>query len=251
LIAELSAHPDGLADLEALQRFLASSPPAAVHLTQVASHRGLVQPVTEAAGLCHAAGVPLWVDAAQALGHVDTATGADAIYSTSRKWLAGPRGVGMLGIASPWWDKLAIGPEAMAPSDWPVMRLLESHEAHVAGRIGLTVAVREHLELGQAAVWQRLRDLGRATRVALDGLPGWQVVDPVDAPSAITVLRPTDGQDLAATRRRLIGDHGIATTVAGTPRAPREMREPFLRISPQVGCSDDDLAALRAALATG
>ena len=30
------------------------------------------------ADLCRAAGVPLWVDAAQALGHVDTACGADA-----------------------------------------------------------------------------------------------------------------------------------------------------------------------------
>lgn len=250
-IAELAARPDGLVDLEALQGFLASSPPAAVHLTQVASHRGLVQPVAEAARLCQAAGVPLWVDAAQALGHVDTATGADAVYSTSRKWLAGPRGVGMLGIAEQWWDKLAIRAEAMAPSDWPVMRLLESHEAHVAGRVGLSVAVREHLDLGPAAVWQRLRELGRATRIALDRLPGWQVVDPVDAPSAITALRPTDGQNLAATRGRLIDDHGIATTVAGTARAPREMREPFLRISPQVGCSDDDLAQLRTALAAG
>jgi pyridoxal 5-phosphate dependent beta-lyase len=250
-IAELSAHPDGLVDLDSLEGFLATSPPAAVHLTQVASHRGLVQPVAEAARLCHAAGVPLWVDAAQAIGHVDTATGADAVYSTSRKWLAGPRGVGLLGIAEAWWGKLALRPEAMAPSGWPAMRFLESHEAHVAGRVGLSVAVREHLDLGPAAVWQQLRDLGRATRVALNGLPGWQVVDAEDAPSAITALRPTDGQDLAATRRRLIDDHAIATTVAGTARAPREMREPFLRISPQIGCSDDDLAQLRVALAAG
>ena len=79
-----------------------------VHLTQVTSHRGLVQPVAEAAALCRAAGVPLWVDAAQALGHVDTACGADAIYATSRKWLTGPRGVGVIGVAEPWWDRLKI-----------------------------------------------------------------------------------------------------------------------------------------------
>jgi hercynylcysteine S-oxide lyase len=53
-----------------------------------------VQPVAAAAALCRAAGVPLWVDAAQALGHVDAACGADAVYATSRKWLTGPRGVG-------------------------------------------------------------------------------------------------------------------------------------------------------------
>jgi hercynylcysteine S-oxide lyase len=247
-IAELAVHGDGQVDLEQLDRFLASSPPAAVHLTHVASHRALVQPVAEAARICQAAGVPLWVDAAQALGQVDTATGADAVYSTSRKWLAGPRGVGLLGIARPWWDKLTTRVPAMALAGTPPVQLLESQEAHVAGRVGLSLAVREHLDLGPAAVWPRLRMVGRATRLALAGLPGWQVVDPADAPGAITALRPTAGQDLAATRRRLIDDHGIATTVASPARAPREMREPFLRISPQVDCSAADLAQLRAAL---
>ena len=88
-ISELPAHGDGAVDLAALERMLAGDtpggPPAAVHLVQVTSHRGLVQPVAEAAALCRAADVPLWVDAAQALGHVDTACGADAIYATSRK----------------------------------------------------------------------------------------------------------------------------------------------------------------------
>jgi len=66
----------GAVDLAALERMLAGARPAFVHLTQFTSHRGLVQPVAEAAALCRAAGVPLWVDAAQALGHVDTACGA-------------------------------------------------------------------------------------------------------------------------------------------------------------------------------
>ena len=248
-IVELAVHGDGQLDLEHLESFLAATPPTAVHLTQVASHRALVQPVAAAARICQAAGIPLWVDAAQALGHVDTATGADAVYSTSRKWLAGPRGVGMLGIARSWWDKLVVPMPALALPDVPVVALLESHEAHIAGRVGLSLAVQEHLELGPAAVWRRLHDVGRACRAALSDLPGWQVVDPVDAAGAITALRPTDGQELAATRSRLIADHGIATTAARPARAPREMRESFLRISPQVDCSAADLAQLWSALA--
>jgi pyridoxal 5-phosphate dependent beta-lyase len=247
-IAELACHGDGRLDLEHLERFLASSPPAAVHLTQVASHRGLAQPVAAAARICQAAGVPLWVDAAQALGQVDTATGADAVYGTSRKWLAGPRGVGLLGIARPWWDKLTTRVPGMAAAGTPPVWLLESQEAHVAGRVGLSLAVREHLDLGPAAVWARLGEVGRATRLALAGLPGWQVVDPPGAPGAITALRPAAGQDLTAVRRRLIDEHGIATTVATPARAPRDMREPFLRISPQVDCSAADLECLAAAL---
>jgi pyridoxal 5-phosphate dependent beta-lyase len=247
-VAELAARDDGQVDLDHLERFLASSPPAAVHLTQVASHRALVQPVAAAARICQAAGVPLWVDAAQALGHVDTAAGADAVYSTSRKWLAGPRGVGLLGIARPWWDRLTTPVPGMAVPGTPPVQLLESQEAHVAGRVGLSLAVREHLDLGPAAVWARLAEVGQATRLALAGLPGWRVVDAAGAPGAITALRPAAGQDLIAVRRRLIDDHGIATTVAMPARAPRDMREPYLRISPQVDCSAADLGQLAAAL---
>jgi pyridoxal 5-phosphate dependent beta-lyase len=137
---------------------------------------------------------------------------------------------------------------ALAAPGAPPVQLLESQEAHVAGRVGLSLAVREHLALDPPAVWARLREVGRATRVALADLPGWQVVDPVDAPGAITALKPAGGQDVAATRRRLINDHGIVTTAAAPARAPKEMREPFLRISPQVDCSAEDLAQLRSAL---
>ena len=118
-IIELAAHGDGTIDLGQLERILAGPPLAFVHLTQVASHRALFQPVTQAAELCHAAGVPLWVDAAQALGHVDTACGADAQYATSRKWLAGPRGVGMPAVAERWWDKLQVHASPLARSSLP------------------------------------------------------------------------------------------------------------------------------------
>ena len=73
-------------------------PPALVHLTALASHRGVAQPLREIAAVCRGLGVPLVVDAAQALGHLDCAVGADAVYSSSRKWMAGPRGVGMLAM---------------------------------------------------------------------------------------------------------------------------------------------------------
>lgn len=245
---ELATDGAGRVDLASLETRLATAPPAVVHLTQVASHRGLVQPVAAAARLCRAAGVPLWVDAAQAVGHVDTATGADAIYGTSRKWLTGPRGVGMLGIAEPWWERLIVPTSALTPDGTPVVRMLEPGEAHVAGRVGLSVAVREHLDAGPADVRRRLTEVGRITRETLADLPGWQVVDAIDTPCAITALRPTAGQDLIATRGRLIHDHHIVTTVAGVGRAPREMTTPFLRISPHVDCSPADLADLRAAL---
>jgi hercynylcysteine S-oxide lyase len=250
--AELATRGDGTVDLDHLKAVLAASPPAFVHLTQVASHRCLIQPVAEAAALCRAAGVPLWVDAAQALGHVDTACGADALYATSRKWLTGPRGIGLLAVSDRWWDTLQVrtSPLALgsaAPGTAPV-RLLESHEANVAGRVGLAAAVREHLDTGPRNVWPRLAEVGTLTREALDGLPGWAVLRPGGGSSAITALRATAGQDIGDTRARLLAGHGIVTTAEIPARAPQEMTEPLLRISPHVDCTLEDLGLLRDAL---
>jgi len=239
---------DGLVDLAALELLLAGRPPALVHLTQVASHRGLVQPVAEAAALCKAAGVPLWVDAAQAIGHVDTACGADVIYATSRKWLTGPRGVGMLGVAEPWWGSLKVRIPAML-GDAPPVRALESDEANEAGRVGLAEAVALHMAAGPEAVRARLAEVGQMTREVLAGLPGWEVVGDVKAPCSTTALRPLDGQDPVTVRRRLIDEHRIVTSAAAVARAPREMTGPMLRVSGHLDCSAEDIGVLRAALA--
>jgi pyridoxal 5-phosphate dependent beta-lyase len=245
---ELATQPDGQIDLDALARTLEVSPPALVHLTHVASHRALVQPVAKALALCRAAGVPLWVDAAQALGHVDTAIGADAVYAPGRKWLAGPRGVGLLGVAEQWWGRLRVERPALVTTDGPIMHWLDSHEANLAGRVGLCTAVREYLALGPAAVTERLAEVGRSTRAALAGLREWRVVDADPAAGAITALAPTGAADVAATRARLLERHAILTTASQVVRAPLEMREPLLRISPQVDCDDDALTRLRDAL---
>jgi pyridoxal 5-phosphate dependent beta-lyase len=253
-LTEVPVDEDGIISLAGLADLLAARPPAAVHLTQVASHRGLVQPVAAAAELCRAAGVPLWVDAAQAIGHVDTACGADAVYATSRKWLTGPRGVGMLAIAESWWDRLRLTSDPLTrehmPADGSPMLLLESGEATIAGRVGLCTAVAEYLAAGPPQVRARLAAVGQLTRQVLAHLPGWSVAGRSDDPSAITALRPQAGQDVAAVRNRLLAEHSILTTMASRQRAPREMSGPVLRISPHVDCTFEDLATLRDVLAS-
>ncbi|MGR7024787.1 ergothioneine biosynthesis PLP-dependent enzyme EgtE [Geodermatophilus sp. URMC 62] len=242
----LAVDGDGRADVAALERLLAGDPPRLVHLTHVASHRGVVQPAAEVAALCREHGVPLVLDAAQSLGHVDVDLGADVVYSTSRKWLAGPRGVGVLCVRPAVAAELT--PVLPAPADLPPLRALESGEAHVAGRVGLVLAVGEHLAAGPDRVRARLSALGRAARTVLDGAAGWRVVEPLDEPTATTTLRPPDGVDVVATRARLIGEHGIVTTAALPERAPEEMTSPVLRVSPHLDGTVDDLEALAAAL---
>ncbi|WP_456600434.1 ergothioneine biosynthesis PLP-dependent enzyme EgtE [Blastococcus sp. SYSU DS0616] len=236
----------GRADVDGVEQLLATDPPRFVHLTHIGSHRGIVQPAREIAALCRAAGVPLVLDAAQSLGHVDVDLGADVVYGTSRKWLAGPRGVGVLIVGPSIAAELV--PVLAEPEGVPPMRAFESGEAHVAGRIGLVVAVGEHLAAGPERVRARLAGLGRATRELLDGVAGWRVVEPLEEPTAITTLRPPDGVDVVTTRTRLLTEHGIVLTAAGRERAPGEMTGPVLRVSPHLDATAEDLAALAAAL---
>ena len=231
-------------------RRLADDPPALVHLTPLASHRGVVQPLAEVAEVCRDLGLPLVVDAAQALGHLDCAVGAAAIYSSARKWLAGPRGVGVLAIRPELAQRLR---PRLPPPEWglgiPVMQSLELGEANVAARVGYSVALGEHLAAGPGQIRDRLAQLGRTTRTALSDVNGWRVVEPLGEPTAITTLAPTDGADPQRVRAWLIAERGIVTTYAEVQRAPFEMTAPVLRVSPHVDTSAEDLDQFAEALA--
>jgi hercynylcysteine S-oxide lyase len=249
-VSTLPADDLGRLVVDDAARQLAGHPPALVHLTPLASHRGLAQPLAELAEVCRDLGVPLVVDAAQALGHLDCAVGAAAIYSSSRKWIAGPRGVGALAIHPELAQRLK---PRLPPPEWglpiPVMQSLELGEANVAARVGYSVALGEHLAAGPVQIRDRLAQLGRMTRTALADIKGWRVVEPLDEPTAITTLAPTDGADPQRVRAWLIAERGIVTTYAEVQRAPFEMTAPVLRASPHVDTTAEDLDQFAEALA--
>lgn len=227
----------GVLDLEALERRLGTDPAHVLLLDQVASHRGLVQPVADAVRVAHAHGVPVWVDAAQAVGQVDVATGADAVLLTGRKWLAGPRGVGALLVSREAEGHLTTPREQ-----------LESREAFVAGRLGFGRALEELDGRGPAATYAALAAVGAQVRAAVEDLPGWEVVHPEAPAGSITVLAPTAGQDVEAERERLLGLR-ILTSPVQSWRAPRDpLLRPGLRIAGHVDTTAADLQRLLDAL---
>jgi pyridoxal 5-phosphate dependent beta-lyase len=226
----------GRLDVDAAAAALAADPPALVHFTPLGSHCGIVQPIAAIGAVCGANGTPLIVDAAQAFAHVDcVVTGAAAVYSSSRKWTTGPRGVGMLAAGSG-----VLSEEAL-------FRLAHS-EANVAVQVGLSVALGEHVALGPDRIQARLAEVGVLTRTALAEVAGWRVVEPVDEPSAITTLIPPDGLDPQTVRSWLIAERRVVTTYVGPERAPMELTRPALRISPHVDVSVGDLEVLAEAL---
>lgn len=249
-VRALPADDDGRLAVDDAARQLAADPPALVHLTPLASHRGLAQPLAELAEVCRDLDLPLVVDAAQALGHLDCAVGAAAMYSSSRKWMAGPRGVGMLAIRPELAQRLR---PRLPPPEWDlpltVMQRLELGEANVAARVGYSVALGEHVAAGPVKIRERLAQLGRMTRTALADVKGWRIVEPLDEPTAITTLEPLDGQDPAKVRAWLIAERGIVTTYAELQRAPFEMTAPVLRASPHIDTTAEDLDQFAEALA--
>ena len=238
---------DGRLALDDAALALDEDPPDLVHLTPVASHSGIVQPLPMVAQLCRELGLPLVVDAAQALGQVDCAVGADVTYASSRKWIAGPRGVGFLAVRSELMERLQ--PRLTPPeSAFSVAQVLEFGEANVAARVGFSVALGEHLAYGPQVVRAGLAEVGGVARTVLGDVPDWTVVEEVEEPSATTTLAPGDGVDPVAVRAWLLAERRMLTTFVGVVRAPLELSGPRLRISPHVDATAEDLETFAEAL---
>lgn len=248
-VSVLPVDGDGRILLDAASALLAGARPGLVHLTAVGSHRGILQPLAEMAQICRDEKLTLVIDAAQALGHVDCAVDADVLYTSSRKWLAGPRGVGALAVRSSLLERLR---PRVPPPDWnvpmSVASRLEMGEANIAARLGFSIALGEHLAAGPPNVRAALAQIGRATRTAMAAVPGWRVVEPTEEPTALTTLAPAYGVDPQAVRHWLITQRGIVTTYIGVERAPFELGGPVLRLSPHVDTTADDLALFAEAL---
>ncbi|WP_223166788.1 aminotransferase class V-fold PLP-dependent enzyme [Nonomuraea sp. SYSU D8015] len=246
ILVELPVDDDSRLDLDGLRSRLAAGLDL-VSVVHIASHRGVVQPAQEIGALCRAAGVSLVLDVCQSLGQVDvTGVGATAYVGTSRKWLAGPRGVGFLIVPGLTPEMDAAVPTlgghtwaAARPSPQPGAIRYEGSEGAIAARFALGVAAGEH----RPDLHMHLADLGRTARHILDGAGGWRVIEPLDEPSAIVTLTPPRGDSVADARTRA-AEAGLLISSAPVARAPLDLGEPVLRVSPPPGTPTETLLKL-------
>ena len=145
-------------------------------------------------------------------------------------------------------EKLGVGGRGGYYEEAGALRdMVQNHMLQVL----CVVAMEPPWSLGPDVVRARLAEVGRLTREALADVPGWEVVPVPDGAAGaaeITALRPVAGQKVAVVRSMLLAGHQIVTTAAVPARAPSEMKEPYLRISPHVDVTPEDLAMLRRAL---
>lgn len=154
-----------------------------VSLSHVPTQGGLVNPAEAVGRVTRAAGVLYLLDACQSLGQIDvdvTRIGCDFLSGTGRKFLRGPRGTGVLYVASRALDKLdppfIDGHSARPQGDgfaWEAgARRFESFEQNFAGKAGLARAVDYALEIGLPAIEARIAGLAAGLRLALEAVPG-------------------------------------------------------------------------------
>jgi cysteine desulfurase len=144
---------EGMVDLEALERLLASGPKALVSVMLANNETGVIEPIREIARLAHAQGALVHTDAVQALGKIPLnfgLLGADLMSLSAHK-LGGPAGAGALVTR----DGLVLDPLVHGGGQELRRRAGTENLAAIAGfaaaieekRLEIK-ALRDHLEMG-------------------------------------------------------------------------------------------------------
>jgi selenocysteine lyase/cysteine desulfurase len=262
-LALLPTTPDGTLDLEVLEQRLQAAPGrVVVSGVHIPTGSGLVEPVAEVARLAREHGAVHVLDATQSIGQLDISMAdvpCDALVTTGRKFLRGPRGTAIVYARSDFvagltpWAPDVRGSRWTGSQAWdetPGARRLETWEAAVASRLGLGVALEEALRRGMAATEAHLVATGESYRVALARIDGVRVVDPPASRSSIVTF-VVDGIEPREVSSRL-RDAGVDTIAIPASHAQWDLGarglDAVVRVSPHVYNDDGDLDVLDSAL---
>jgi selenocysteine lyase/cysteine desulfurase len=203
---------------------------ALIALTHVPTNGGLVNPAAEVGAVAAEAGVPFLLDACQSAGQMPLPVdelGCTMLSATGRKYLRGPRGTGFLYVQDDWIERLDPPLLDLHAATWtgpdsyevrPDARRFETYEGHVAGKVGLGVAVNYALTLGLDAIADRTQALAATLRDRLAAVFGVTVHDQGRRRCGLVTFH-ADQKD-AATIQAALREHDINVSVS-TPSSTR------------------------------
>jgi cysteine desulfurase/selenocysteine lyase len=232
----------------------------------VASPDGRILPVVEAAELAHERGVPVVVDTAQSLGQfpVDVpALNCDFMVGSAHKWLLGPRGVGILWVASDQLPSFRPNPvpemEPWTMPDAPLepataQRMAEKGTNNTAMVIGTGRAIEIMEEIGTDTIVVHTARLSAILREGASEIEGVNILTPMEPGRSAGITTLTfDGygpDDL----RELVGwtysEHN-ATVKFQWLTAPLDLDKIGMRISVSAINSENEVRGLVEALREG
>ena len=186
----LPVHGDeGTVDWSLLERRLSQNPVRLLAFTHISNSLGCINPVQEICATARRHGTATLVDAAQSAGHAPINVqelDCDFLVFSGHK-CCGPTGIGIL-YGNPTvlndMEPYQFGGEMISrvtyeSADWkPGPHRFEAGTPHIAGAIGLKVAM-DYLEtIGRSAIQANDHHLGQAAYERLSGLPGIRILGP-------------------------------------------------------------------------
>ena len=188
----------GELDLAAAERMLADGP-SLLAVVHVSNTLGTINPIAQLCRMAHAHGVPVVVDGAQAAPHIPVNVaelGCD-FYAFSSHKTFGPTGIGAL-----WAKREHL--EAMVPYQGggdmidlvtferttyaEVPRRFEAGTPHIAGAVGLAVALKWITSLDRPAVQAHEEQLMNAASEQLSAISGLRLVGTAPHKAAVVAF---------------------------------------------------------------
>ncbi|WP_288195091.1 aminotransferase class V-fold PLP-dependent enzyme [uncultured Phyllobacterium sp.] len=186
-IETIPVNEDGSVDANALAAMI-DDRVRLVALTWLPANGGLINDAAAIGRVTRAAGIPYFIDAAQALGQLPvdvSAIGCDMLKGSGRKFLRGPRGAAILYLRKAFIETLEPAYLDVLSSTWgedgPNVRTdaqrFETSEKPIALLLGLGAALKQVRSLGVDAIRQRIRALSGQLRDQLAAIPGVAIHD--------------------------------------------------------------------------
>jgi selenocysteine lyase/cysteine desulfurase len=256
--------PEGGVDVTELVRLMDRTGPRLVAVTHIPTNSGLVQPVAAIGRHCRERDLVYLIDGCQSIGQYPldvTRLGCDFLAATSRKFLRGARGSGLLYVSD---RALRAGYEPlfidMRGADWtgpttyrPVASAarFEEWERSYAAVVGTAAAIRYALRIGLDAINARSVALASHLRSLLAEIPRLRLLDHGPELCAIVTLA-IDGLDPDDVHAQLSARR-INSSVSDRTDALLDLTdkgvESCLRLSPHYYNTLDEVHEVAAAIA--